>query len=220
MVVIGSPPCTVFSQLQTMNMHTQNTKWMEEYEVRKQKAIRHIEFCVGLYKLQMAEGRHFLHEHPEGASSWRLSRMEDLLKQAGVWTVNADLCMYGMTVTCKGVTKPAKKPTRFATNAWCVAEALGRRCDKSHEHIDLLEGRAAQAAVYPRKLCEAISKAVAQQIAFDRRGLVCLSHGSKGEMKSFLHSLCVDHGLKTYFETQVSTIGPKAEVRRKSSLVH
>ena len=37
MVVIGSPPCTVFSQLQTMNMHTQNTKWMEEYEVRKQK---------------------------------------------------------------------------------------------------------------------------------------------------------------------------------------
>ena len=37
MVVIGSPPCTVFSQLQTMSMHTQNTQWMDEYEVRKQK---------------------------------------------------------------------------------------------------------------------------------------------------------------------------------------
>ena len=117
--------------------------------------------------------------------------MEDLLKQAGVWTVNADLCMYGMTVTCKGVTKPAKKPTRFATNAWCVAEALGRRCDKSHEHIDLLEGRAAQAAVYPRKLCETISKAVAQQIAFDRRGLVCLSHGSNGgDEELFAFAMC------------------------------
>ena len=41
--------------------------------------------------------------------------MEDLLKQAGVWTVNADLCMYGMTATCKGVTKPAQKPATFAT---------------------------------------------------------------------------------------------------------
>ena len=180
MVVIGSPPCTVFSQLQTMSMHTQSAAWMEEYEVRKQHATRHMEFCMGLYKLQMAWGRYFLHGHPECASSWRLPRMEDLLKQEGVWTVNADLCMYGMTATCKGVTKPAKKLTTSATNAWCVAEALGRRCDKIHQHIALFVGRAAQAAVYPRQLCKAISKAVAKQNTFDRRGLVCLSHGSKG----------------------------------------
>ena len=39
-----------------------------------------------------------------------------------------------------------------------------------------------------------------------------------GEMKSFLNSLCVDHGLKTHFETQniattkpVSTVGTKQE---------
>ena len=36
-------------------------------------------------------------------------------------------------------------------------------------------------------------------------------------MKSFVHSLCVDHGLKTYFETQVSTAGPKAEVHSPSA---
>lgn len=92
------------------------------------------------------------------------------MKQEGVWTANTDLCMYGMTATCKGVTKPTKKPTQFATNAWRVDEALGRRCDESHEHIDLWEGRAAQASVYPRQHCKASSKAVAEQIAFDRRG--------------------------------------------------
>ena len=43
LVVIGSPPCTEFSQLQTLNAATQSAEWLQNYELRRQQAVRHVE---------------------------------------------------------------------------------------------------------------------------------------------------------------------------------
>ena len=43
-VVIGSPPCTPSSQLQTLNAHTQSKEWMAEFEIRRQEAINTRQF--------------------------------------------------------------------------------------------------------------------------------------------------------------------------------
>ena len=34
-----------------------------------------LKFCTQLYKIQVAAGRYFLHEHPDRATSWRLPYM-------------------------------------------------------------------------------------------------------------------------------------------------
>ena len=70
----------------------------------------------------------------------------------GMWEVRTDLCMHGPTTVTQGIRAPARKPTRFLTNAWCVTMALDKTCDGRHAHIELMERRAADAAVYPRQL--------------------------------------------------------------------
>ena len=65
-LLIGSPMCTMFSQLQNL------TGWSAAKDAQCLEAVEHIEFVVKLYKKQLAEGRYFLHEHPETASSWSL----------------------------------------------------------------------------------------------------------------------------------------------------
>ena len=62
LVLIGSPPCTPFSQLQTLNPDTPRSR-----ELWKQ-GVEHLKFVAGLYRKQVAEGRVFLHEHPATAA--------------------------------------------------------------------------------------------------------------------------------------------------------
>ena len=56
-VLIGSPPCTPFSQLQTMNPRDDKStlKWDE--------GVEHMKFVIQLYRNQLKAGRVFLHEH-------------------------------------------------------------------------------------------------------------------------------------------------------------
>ena len=74
LVVIGSPPCTPFSQLQTMNPDT------EESAQKYDEGVRHMRFMIGLYKKQLEEGRVFLHEHPAGAKSWGLEEVKEMIE--------------------------------------------------------------------------------------------------------------------------------------------
>ena len=57
-ILIGSPMCTMFSQLQTL------TPWTNEKQMAYEKARRHLQFVMPLYSLQIEAGRLFLHEHP------------------------------------------------------------------------------------------------------------------------------------------------------------
>ena len=117
----------------------------------------HLRFVAGLYREQMESGRMFLHEHPAAATSWSLAEIQEVGNKKGVHTVVADQCMFGLTTTKKGEARHQREnKTRFMTNSYHIAAALDRRCDGTHQHQALVDGRAQAAARYPPELCRAI----------------------------------------------------------------
>ena len=68
LLLVGSPMCTAFSAMNRIN-HAREPE--EVVRQRFEYARRHLEFATELYKLHIQGGRYFLHEHPEGASSWQ-----------------------------------------------------------------------------------------------------------------------------------------------------
>ena len=64
--IVGSPPCTAFSQLQAINYAKMDP---EKVAARIREGKKHLHFVISLYKLQLDNKRHFLHEHPAGATS-------------------------------------------------------------------------------------------------------------------------------------------------------
>ena len=70
-LLIGSPPCMYFSVLQELNkaVHGNKPGWQEKFDREKEKAIKYLDFCFALYKYQVQQGRHFMHEHPWTAKS-------------------------------------------------------------------------------------------------------------------------------------------------------
>ena len=172
-VIVGSPPCTLFTILQGLNKYKLGQKWEADFKERKKGAIRHIEFCTAIYRLQSAAGRYWVHEHPESASSWSWMTMVKLHGLPGVIKVRADQFMYGLTTKVGEEEKPCKKPTGFLTNSWRIAKELSRICDKSHSHLSLMEGRAHAASVYPKQLCQAVSRGIRAQKDYDQKGTCC-----------------------------------------------
>ena len=90
---------------------------------------------VSHYKIQVDEGRGFLHEHPASATSWNEKAVVEIAAMPNVEIVTADQCQYGLeSPTPHGGNAPAKKPTRFMTNAEPLGKLLQKRCDKLHTH--------------------------------------------------------------------------------------
>ena len=148
----------------------------EEVKQRVQYGRKHLELFTKLYELQWEEGRYFLHEHPQTATSWNEECMTKLLKKVGVQRVVGDQCMYGLKTKDGDKVGLAKKRTGFLVNSPCIAQALSKRCPntwdkKVHEHIRLESGRTKAAQVHPPESCHAICKGLKVQMAADRQGL-------------------------------------------------
>ena len=108
---------------------------------------KHLNFVTSLYRKQLFAGRHFLHEHPMTALSWKDVGIMSLARHPLVHVVVADQCQYGLRAPSPdGGTLPALKPTRFMTSSPEMAARLSRRCDRSHRHQQLVGGRCANAA--------------------------------------------------------------------------
>ena len=93
MLVIGSPMCAAFSQLQRINfskMSEADRNTVVEY------GKRHLEVCLELYAIQMNQGLYFLHEHPWNAASWQHEGIQQMLNRRGVTKVRGDMCSFGM----------------------------------------------------------------------------------------------------------------------------
>jgi hypothetical protein len=119
--LIGSPSCTDFSVLGQWNHKRMK---IENVRRRLREARRHLQFCVVLYNKQLARGKHFLHEHPQGASSWREGCVERLANEDGVSTTVGHSCQYGMIATDKsGTPRPIMKPTRWLSSSANAQEA-------------------------------------------------------------------------------------------------
>ena len=98
---------------------------------------------------------------------------------------------------------PVLKPTGFLTNSKCIAKELSQICTRYHEHVPLVGGRSAAAAIYPHKLCAAICKGLAAQIRADEglridtplmnsNGLRKLSQACQEATSPELNALCFD----------------------------
>ena len=160
-LVVGSPPCTYYSVLTQSNYSRMDPRKVER---RKAEAKVLLEFAMEIYELQLKAGRHFLHEHPQSASSWQDTRMMKMMAHPRVDSVVAHLCQYGMkTMGDDGSWQPAKKATRFASSSEEVLKKLDRKCNGEHAHRHLTSGRAKHAAVYPPELCKAILRGIEKQ---------------------------------------------------------
>ena len=169
-LVVGSPKCTDYSAL-TVNL--QHPK-MSERELRRRLVEREVllRFAVEIYCLQLAAGRHFLHEHPRGARSWEERCVRALLRDPRVDSVVADQCRFGLRIPGPdGRPALARKPTRFMSSAPAILEELGLRCQGGHEHQAISGGRlrSSRSAIYPAALCRAILRGAESQRRRDGR---------------------------------------------------
>ena len=90
-----------------------------------------------------------------------------------VMVARADLCQFGLVSEDEKGVAPAKKPTRFMTNSLEVYKMLSKKCDgRCPRHVQLMEGRAKAASVYPRQLCRAALRGTARQMRVDRGNLM------------------------------------------------
>ena len=164
--VIGCPPCTFFSRWnQGMNHRKMDPNVVEEL---RKEAVRHLRFVIGLYKIQLDGGRHFLHEHPETATSWNDPSMNKLLKEKRVSTTVSDQCEYGLlTPGPEGAPIAAKKPTKWMSSSPHMLKRLSKRCSKNHVHQQLVGGRAKDAENYPLELITQILRGIRDTADFE-----------------------------------------------------
>ena len=156
LLLIGSPMCTAFSVMNNLNCPKMCP---EEVKRRIEYGRRHVEFCAKFYAMQWRAGRYFLHEHPEGTSSWQETCIVKLLKKEGVIKVNGDQCMYGLRSRDGDHEGPARKGIGFMTNSICIAQKLNKRCPNRrghqvHRHVILENGNRGtlQATPFNKKL--------------------------------------------------------------------
>eukprot|EP00972_Heterocapsa_arctica_P103877 15309757-Heterocapsa_arctica.AAC.1 len=78
-------------------------------------------------------------------------------------------CQYGMTSRRPdGTQGPVFKPTRWLSNSAAILARLSRKCSRGqHDHVQLVGGRAAAAAVYPPDLCLQILRGFRDQLRHD-----------------------------------------------------
>ena len=114
--IVGSHPCTMFSQLfRKFNRHRMDPVVRGE-EVREAK--RHLRCVCELYRLHRAERRRFIHEHLDTAASWVEHCIKSILSSPKVLTVNCDQCHLGLNaIGPDGSIGPPKKPIRFMTTS-------------------------------------------------------------------------------------------------------
>ena len=168
-VVIGSPPFTAFSVPNSGLNKNRVDPVRQKRQMAEAKVL--MGFALGVYTWQVCRGRYFVHEHPATASSWNMPEVDALRRRDGVSTMICDACVFGLRAFDRdGQEKPAKKPTRWMSNAPRLLRSLGFRCMGRHsEHTRLLGGRAAAAAVYPPELVLAIARGLQAQREEDCR---------------------------------------------------
>ena len=90
----------------------------------------------------------------------------------GVILVKSPMCRFGMSAEDEFGVGLVHKMTWYITNSPAIAQMLGGHCSNldggpQHRHVHLMDGRAAQAAVYPPALVKAILNGILGQMRLD-----------------------------------------------------
>lgn len=202
-LIIGSPPCTEFSALHHMNegrrAGDESTK--RERQRAWHEAVEHVGFCVNIYRHQLRQRVHFLHEHPASAGSWQLPSVKELKEDRRVYEVKADMCMYGMTMRRRdGRQARAKKPTTFITSSWGIADELNMRCDGEQQHQQLVGGRAHDAAIYAKAHCKTIRRGLRKHIDAENADAVPAKKVGMKELNNIVSMSGIKKNTKAEFD--------------------
>ena len=189
-LVIGSPMCRAFSMLQ---LHNRARIGEQRCKQMLQKGLRHLAFCCEIYMMQIQGNRMFLREHLAYATNWESDEVKQVENMDGVMTVIEDMCAVGMTSTDATGEAPVLKPTKFMTNCPEIGEELAQSCDKTHRHVQLVNGRAAAAQIYPEKLCLAMLRGLRRSLqnraVIDENGVACVCTGPLIELAQTLSTV-------------------------------
>lgn len=162
MVLILSPPCTVFSELQRLwnikriAAHIWAARWAE--------GMVYIEHSMAAAEEQCKQGRFFVFEHPERASSWNLNVVKRVRNLPGVMCVVFDQCELGLSSKIHKI--PIRKRTRIMSNSIHIIRAFQScMCRRTHVHqvIEGSEGgirRSVWAQKYPPEMVKRLVDAV------------------------------------------------------------
>ena len=195
-ILIGSPMCTPFSNLQNLNNPKRDPNIVA---AEKAAGRRHLEWCCHLYRKQVERGAYFLHEHPAFATSWSEPCVIRTLQMKGVSRVRADQCQLGQQ-TLDG--DPVKKPTGFMSNSQELLDELNRRCfgrnglcsrPRGGVHRQCIGKVAQRAAVFQEELCLAILRGLKRQLRKDNRV-------KSGEVGIHEVMLTADDEIDAYYE--------------------
>ena len=63
---------------------------------------KYLSFVTSLYRKNLQNGRHFLHERPVLATSWKEPQIMALARDPRVHCVVADQCQFGLTTPAEG----------------------------------------------------------------------------------------------------------------------
>ena len=106
-------------------------------------------------------GNHWSIEKPKNSHLFRRPEVGKLLLNEGVISIDVDHCMYNLKFSDSLPDELCMKSTRIITNVGALS-ALGRRCDRSHKHVQAIGGyctssgwvkRTAEAGAYSSQLC-------------------------------------------------------------------
>ena len=203
-LLIGSPPCTMFSSLQNLNKGKADK---DEWSKRMKEAEKHLAFCMELYRLQIQGRRFFLHEHPHNATSWKMKEVVQLMSEVDVQITECDMCAYGLVIKDGDEMAFARKRTKLMSNSPEIIKRCSRRCTNEgakapesgerlrvptdeaarpklsgvnanrapiHKHANLMGNKAKQCQVYPRDFCRAVCAGVAAQKRLYSLGMMAL----------------------------------------------
>ena len=128
-----------------------------------------------LYKLQMDDGRYFLHEHLASAFSWAEPEVQRIEQMIGVRVAIGDQSQYE-AADRDGA--PIQKAATFMANSSHNADALSQHCSCKQgwcsrpacgKHVVCSGERAKMAAIYTFAFCKAILKGFRNQMVADGR---------------------------------------------------
>ena len=171
---IGSPMCTACSAIQAIN----NIPGICEPAgvARAQVARRlYLHWCCQMCPKQVARGAYFLHEHPNGATSWVEPCVLADLSLISVQRVRADQCILGQESEAGST---IRTPTGLMANSPHLVEALNKRwfgknglCSRpgGGAYQACLGKVARQAAIFSDAMCENIMVGFSAQLKADRR---------------------------------------------------
>eukprot|EP00959_Pyramimonas_sp_CCMP1952_P235882 4929613-Pyramimonas_sp.AAC.1 len=94
MVVIMSPVCKAFSIARVPFWPTMD---QDKLASEEQRGLEYLKVCELIARHQLSEGRSFLFEQPEEASSLDLDGVWDLLETPGVLSAVTDQCEFGLS---------------------------------------------------------------------------------------------------------------------------